>query len=63
MKHPVIKDLYIFNIQEDTGEKETFEIFWNQTRILVLKSVSQFIITAFNNNCLEPKITKSGDPL
>ena len=39
------------------------KIFWNQLRLLVLKQVSQFIILKFSNNCLEQKITNSGDPL
>ena len=44
-------------------KKWTFEIFWNQSRLSELRKICLLIILVFSNNCLEPKITNSRDPL
>ena len=44
-------------------KKWTFEIFWTHFEVLYYKQSSEFVIPAFHDNLLGPKITKCGDPL
>ena len=48
---------------ENQQKKGTLEIFWTHFRVLHLKQSSEFMILAFHDNSLKPKITKCEDPL
>ena len=44
-------------------KKWTFENFWTHFEVLYNKQSSEFVIPAFHDYSLGPKITKCGDPL
>ena len=44
-------------------KKWTFEKFWTHFEVLYNKQSSEFVIPAFHDYSLGPKITKCGDPL
>ena len=48
---------------EKKAQKWTFEKFWTHFGVLHYKQSPEFMIPAFNDYSLEPKITKCGDLL